>query len=340
MKINKRLFLTLALGAVLVGCASKQEKTTEQTEPTKVLVKTEAATVQTVAQTEEFTANIEPYKKNYITPAVQGVRIDRILVDVGDRVKKGQLLVEMDPTNYNQQRVNLQNAQDTYDRTKKVFEVGGVSQQQLDQALNNLTLQKEVIKNLEKNIKLLSPINGVVTARNDEAGNLFGNQPILQVMQIDRLKVTVSISEQFYTAVKLGTPVKVGVDIFPGEEFEGKVTLIHPAMDAATRTFTVEVTIPNANERLRPGMFSRSTFNMGNRESVMISDVAVARQAGTSERYAFVEKDGVAERRVVKLGRQVGDKVEILSGIEAGEKVIVTGLSKLEQGTAVEVQNQ
>ena len=197
MKINKRLFLTLALGAVLVGCASKQEKTTEQTEPTKVLVKTEAATVQTVAQTEEFTANIEPYKKNYITPAVQGVRIDRILVDVGDRVKKGQLLVEMDPTNYNQQRVNLQNAQDTYDRTKKVFEVGGVSQQQLDQALNNLTLQKEVIKNLEKNIKLLSPINGVVTARNDESGNLFGKQPILQVMQIDSLKVTVILSEQF-----------------------------------------------------------------------------------------------------------------------------------------------
>ncbi|MBP3426337.1 MAG: efflux RND transporter periplasmic adaptor subunit [Rikenellaceae bacterium] len=333
------MFLTLALGTVLVGCGGKQEATTAQTETAKVLVKTETAITQTVAQTEEFTANIEPYKKNYITPAVQGVRIDRILVDVGDRVKKGQLLVEMDPTNYNQQRVNLQNAQDTYDRTKKVFEVGGVSQQQLDQAHNNLTLQKEVIANLEKNIKLLSPINGVVTARNDEAGNLFANQPILQVMQIDRLKVTVNISEQFYPVVKLGTPVKVGVDIFPGEEFDGKVTLIYPAMDAATRTFTVEITIPNASERLRPGMFSRSTFNMGNRESVMISDVAVARQAGTAERYAFVEKDGVAERRVVRLGRQVGNLVEVLSGIEAGEKVIVTGLSKLEQGTPVEVQN-
>ena len=339
MKINKRMFLTLALGAVLVGCGGAQQANTNaQTEDTKVLVKTEAATTQTVAQTEVFTANIEPYKKNYITPAVQGVRIDRILVDVGDRVRKGQLLVEMDPTNYNQQKVNLQNAKDTYECTRKVFEVGGVSQQQLDQAHNNLTLQQEVIANLEKNIKLLSPINGVVTARNDEAGNLFSNQPILQVMQINPLKVTVSISEQFYTAVKLGTPVKIGVDIFPGEEFDGKVTLIYPAMDPATRTFTVEVTIPNTNERLRPGMFSRSTFNMGNRESVMISDVAVARQVGTAERYAFVEKDGVAERRVVRLGRQVGNKIEVLDGIEAGEMVIVTGMSKLEQGTPVEVQ--
>ncbi|MBR5455020.1 MAG: efflux RND transporter periplasmic adaptor subunit, partial [Rikenellaceae bacterium] len=131
---------------------------------------------------------------------------------------------------------------------------------------------------------------------------------------------------------------KIGVDIFPGEEFEGKVTLIHPAMDAVTRTFTVEVTIPNANERLRPGMFSRSIFNMGNRESVMISDVAISRQAGTNERYAFVINDGVAERRVITLGRQVGNKVEVLSGIEAGEQVAVTSMSKLDQGTLVEVQ--
>lgn len=340
MKMSKRFFLTLALGAVLVGCGTGQQKAEQKdTEQKALLIKTEQATTQTVAQTEEFTANIEPYKKNYITPAVQGVRIDRILVDVGDRVKKGQLLVEMDPTNYNQQLVNLQNAKDTYDRTRKVYEAGGVSQQQLDQAANALSIQQEVIENLKKNIRLLSPINGVVTARNDEAGNLFANQPILQVMQIDKLKVTVSISEKYYTVVKLGTPVAVSVDIFPGESFEGKVTLIHPAMDATTRTFTVEVTIPNGKERLRPGMFSRSVINMGNRESVMISDVAVQRQIGTNERYAFVIKDGVAERRVVTVGRQVGNKVEILSGIEAGEQVAVTGMSKLEQGREVEVQN-
>lgn len=339
MKFNKKMFLTLALGAVLVGCGSGQQVAQKDTEQKPLLIKTAEAATQTVAQTEEFTANIEPYKKNFITPAVQGVRIDRILVDVGDRVRKGQLVAEMDPTNYNQQLVNLQNAQDTYDRTLKVFEAGGVSQQQLDQAFNNLSIQKEVIENLKKNIKLLSPIDGVVTMRNEEEGNLFANQPILQVMQINKLKVTVSISEQYYTAVKLGTPVAVGVDIFPGESFEGKVTLIHPAMDAATRTFTVEVTIPNGKERLRPGMFSRSVINMGNRESVMIPDVAIQRQIGTNERFVYVIKNGVAERRVVTLGRQIGDKVEALSGVESGEQVAVTGLSKLEQGRAVEVQN-
>ncbi|MBO5771417.1 MAG: efflux RND transporter periplasmic adaptor subunit [Alistipes sp.] len=329
----------MALGVVLVSCDDTKSAQQQQVETsTSVLVKTAPATVQTVSQTEVFTANIEPYKKNYITPAVQGVRIDRILVDVGDRVKKGQLLVEMDPTNYNQQLVNLQNARDTYERTKKVFEVGGVSQQQLDQAANALSIQEEVAANLKKNISLLSPISGVITARNDEAGNLFSNQPILQVMQIDKLKVTVNISEQFYSAVKVGTPVSLAVDVFPGESFDGKVTLVYPAMDAATRTFTVEVTIPNAKERLRPGMFSRSTINMGDRESVMISDVAVSRQVGTSERYVFVEKGGVAERRVVRLGRQEGNLIEVLDGVEAGENVIVTGLSKLEQGTAVEVQ--
>lgn len=338
MTINKRMFLALALGVALVGCDGKKAEQKKEKEKA-VLIKTEEIATQQVAQTEEFTATIEPYKKNFITPAVQGVRIDRILVDVGDRVKQGQLVAEMDPTNYNQQLVNLQNAKDTYERTKKVFEAGGVSQQQLDQTYNNLSIQQEILDNLKKNIKLLSPIDGVITMRNEEAGNLFSNQPIFQVMQINKLKVKVNISEQFYPVVKVGTPVAVSVDIFPDEVFEGKVTLIHPAMDATTRTFTVEVTIPNAKERLRPGMFSRSVINMGERESVMIPDVAIQRQAGTNERFVFVIKDGVAERRVVTLGRQVGNKIEALSGVEAGEQIAVTGISKLDQGRAVEVQN-
>lgn len=335
--MKKNVLLALA-AVVLVGCGQKSTTTTAVDK--KVIVKTAPAEARVIAQSEEFTANIEPFKQNYITPAVSGVRINRIMVDVGDRVRKGQLLVEMDPTNYNQQLVNLKNAQDTYDRTKKVFDVGGVSQQSLDQAENSLKIQKEVVDNLKKNIELLSPIDGVVTARNDEEGDLFGNSPILQVMQTNKLKVTVSISEQYYTTVKIGTPVAVNVDVYPGETFAGKVTLIHPAMDAATRTFTVEVTIPNAKERLRPGMFARTVFNMGDKPAVMVSDVAIQRQAGTNERYVYVIKDGKAERRVVETGRQIDGMIDLLSGVAVGEEVAVTSLSKLATGTEVEIQNK
>lgn len=140
---------------------------------------------------------------------------------------------------------------------------------------NTLNLQTEVVEQMRKNSEIKSPISGIVTARNYENGDLFASMPILHIMQINRLKVMANVSEQYYPNVKVGQTVEISVDIFPGEVFEGKVSRINPALDAATRTFGVEVTIPNANERLRPGMFARATFNMGQREAVMVDDIAV-----------------------------------------------------------------
>lgn len=120
--------------------------------------------------------------------------------------------------------------------------------------------------------------------------------------------------------------------------FAGKVSLIYPALDASTRTFTVEVTVPNGNEKLRPGMFARSTFNMGDKEGIMVPDVAVLKQVGSSERYLYVVKDGKAERRSVKVGRQIGSDVDILSGVADGEQIAVTALSRLADGVEVEVK--
>ena len=115
--------------------------------------------------------------------------------------------------------------------------------------------------------------------------------------------------------------------------FAGKVSLIYPALDASTRTFTVEVTVPNGNEKLRPGMFARSTFNMGDKEGIMVPDVAVLKQVGSSERYLYVVEDGKAERRSVKVGRQIGSDVDILSGVADGEQIAVTA-----DGVEVEVK--
>ena len=263
---------------------------------------------------------------------------DRILVDVGSRVKAGQLLVTLDPTQYNQQRLQYQTALDDYNRLVPVYEAGGISAQQLEQTKAALDVQKEVLDNLKKNIEMRSPIAGVVTARNYEAGNLFTGTPVLHVMQINPLKIIANIQEQYYPAVKLGMPVEIRTDIFPGEVFAGKVSLIYPALDASTRTFTVEVTVPNGNEKLRPGMFARSTFNMGDKEGIMVPDVAVLKQVGSSERYLYVVKDGKAERRSVKVGRQIGSDVDILSGVADGAQIAVTALSRLADGVEVEVK--
>lgn len=334
----KKILMMIAAAAMTAGCTGKRT-TASAPEENRVLTRGVVAEETAVRLIEEFTSEIEPYRENDITPAASGVHIDRILVEVGDAVREGQLVVSLDPTQYTQQLVQLQTIESDYNRLLPVYEAGGISAQQIEQARAQLDVQREVVANLKKNIEVRSPISGVVTARNYESGDLFAQQPILHIMQIDPLKVIVNISEQFFPQVKVGMPVDLYVDIFPGEIFAGRVSLIYPALDAATRTFKVEVTVPNGAGRLRPGMYARTAFDMGGKTGVMVPDVAVQKQVGSAERYVYViVGDTVAERRSVEVGRQIGDRVDILRGVTAGEQVAVTALSKLFDGARVEIK--
>ena len=180
----KRVLVMLVAAAMAASCTGKKQAESTASDE-KVLTKTVPAALRVIEQNEVYTSEIEPYKENDITPAVSGVHIDRILVDVGSRVKAGQLLVTLDPTQYNQQRLQYQTALDDYNRLVPVYEAGGISAQQLEQTKAALDVQKEVLDNLRKNIEMRSPIAGVVTARNYEAGNLFTGTPVLHVMQIN-----------------------------------------------------------------------------------------------------------------------------------------------------------
>ena len=335
----KKSLMFMFMAASLVACNSKSAEKTAVVEDEAVIVKTVTAEVQTVDILEVYTSEIMAYKENDITPAAQGLHIDRIHVDVGDRVYQGQTLVTLDQTTLKQQELNLATTQDNYDRMVPVHAAGGISDQQLTQMKNTLDLQKEVVENLRKNSTIKSPISGVVTARNFENGDLFASMPILHIMQIDKLKVMANVSEQYFTSVKVGDKVTIEVDIYPGQQFEGEVSRINPAFDARTRTFSVEITIPNKSMELRPGMYARAIFNMGQRQSIMVSDKAIQKQAGSSERYVYVIENGEAHYRFVTDGRRVGDMIEILDGVEAGEEVAVTSFTRLMNGKKVTVDN-
>ena len=129
----KKTAVILFAAAALAGCKGKNGAGDVQ-QDNRVLTKTETAESATVQLTEEFTSEIEPYKENDITPAASGVHIDRILVEVGDPVREGQLIVTLDPTQYTQQLVQLKTVEDDYNRLLPVYEAGGISAQQIQQA--------------------------------------------------------------------------------------------------------------------------------------------------------------------------------------------------------------
>lgn len=335
MKMQLMGIAALVLSGATIGCSGDKVAEAEKLP----LVKLAQAQRTMVEQQAEFTGAILPYLENNISPSM-GLRIDQIRVDVGDNVRKGQVLVVMDKSQYLQSEVQMSNLETDYARMKALYADGGISKQQLDQLETQLNVTRHANKNLKENADLISPITGVVTKRVFDPGDVYspGAGGILTIMQLDRVKVLANVSEQYFTKVKVGMPVDIALDVYPGEKFEGKVSLIHPALDAATRTFTAEVTIPNANMKLRPGMFSRVTFNFGEQNHVLVPDVAVQKQVGTNERYVYVmQADSTVDRRTVNLGRVVGSNFEILSGVQDKEEVVIAGATKLLNGGKVKV---
>ena len=313
-------------------------KSSEELEAVNVKVKTVSA--RDVDQLVEFSANVESDVVNKIAPQAP-TRIRKINVEVGDRVSAGQTLVLLDNNNETQLQAQLQQLETEFNRVDVLYQAGGVSRSQWEQAKTQLDVMRQSMKNIEENTRLVSPINGVVTARNYDNGDLYsGAQPVLVVEKLSTVKILLDVNEQYFRNVRVGMPVdQITLDAYPGETFQGKVSIIHPTLNTQTRTFQIEVTIANNNQRVRPGMFARVTLNFGSQHHILVPDQAVVKQTGSGERFVYVVNDGRAYHRTIELGRRIGAEYEIIDGLHENDVVVVFGQTLLTDGRQVNVLN-
>ena len=338
MKYIKTLSLS-ALALLAVSCGNKSEEKAEETQvQEKVQVKIAKVTSADIPQTETYTATVESDMKNNIAPNAS-YRIEKIYVEVGDQVRKGQVLVQLDASSMQQMKLQLENQKVEFGRTEQLYQVGGASKAEYDNAKMQLDVISTQYKQLVENTQLLSPISGVVTARNYDNGDLYssGSGPVLTIEQTNPVKVMVNISEEYYKKVYKGMSVDIDLDAYKGETFNGKVTVVYPTVDVATHTFPVEVTISNPAQKVRPGMFARATVNFGSLNHVLVPDEALVKQIGAGDRYVYVYKDGKVSYNKVELGQHIGTNYEIISGVNPGDEVVVAGQARLANGKEVEV---
>ena len=342
--IKNVILSTLAI-AVLAGCSGKKDSDKDTSVVEAIPVKVQKLEKENIARTLDYTANLQADEQVYYAPAATG-RIEKIYVEVGDRIKKGQLLVEMDRTNLQQAEVQLKNLETEYNRAKMLNETQSISKQAYDAAVTQYEVAKSNVDFLKENTRMLAPFNGVVTGKYFENGEVYtgaafggASKPsIIAIEKINPLKAYVNLSEQYFLSVKKGTKVELKSSLYPDRIFEGQVSIVYPTIDPASRTFTVEVKIPNDDEALRPGMYGTINFFIGNTETVVVPAIAVLKLQGANDRYVFINKDGKAKRVSVNLGKRCEDKIELISDeIQEGDELIVVGQGRVIDGSPITI---
>ena len=339
-KTIKTLSLAVLSAGLLASCSSSSSSkaTEEQSADTVRLVEVAPAEMRALNLSEEFTAQLEAKVVNNIT-AQAGGRLKQLLVKVGDRVGAGQAVARMEATQAAQAQIQLADAKTNFARMDELYKVGGVSKAQWEQAKSAVDQAKLAYGNAAENTVLRSPISGFVTAKNYDNGDMTSPQlPVVVIQQIAPVKAIIGVSEQYYSYLKKGAAATLSVDALGEETFSGIVTNIFPTLDPVTHTVSTEIEIANKDLKLRPGMYARVHLDFGTKEALTVPDKAIVRQAGSGARYVYVFSGGKAVYRAVELGQQQGDLYEVVSGLNAGDQVIISAPSNLKNGLSVKLR--
>ena len=333
----KKIVLLMAAVVSLISCGKQEAQTTQEAERVEV-VSTMTLQEQEIARVITISTNLQGYLTQNVAPSLTG-KIEHIFVEVGDRVKEGDMLVRMDQNQYLTSKIQLANLEIEMGRLEALLETGSVSQQTYDQTKVSYDQLKQNLSFLETNTYVKAPFEGVIAAKTYEDGELYGGQPIVVLTQVNKLKALVAIPEKYYPLVKEGMKLTVKSDIYPSETFPATIEVVYPTIDAASHTFQCKVVIPNASEKLRPGMYVTTTLGLGKENTIVVPYQSVEKLIGSNERYVFINENGYAKRVSVKLGQRFDENVEIISPeIKAGVEYIHVGQRKLVDGVKIQIK--
>ena len=343
MNKNIRTLAIIAAVAVLTACGGKgsagsKGATTTQKESERVKVLTLES--ERIAKTLELSATLEGYETMNISPSVTG-HIEHIYVEVGSRVQKGTMLVRMDQTQLNTTRINLASTKTEFERVSALKQSGSISEQVYDQTKAGYDQLVENEKFLDQNTFVKAQFAGVISAKNYEDGEMYTGAPILTLTQINRLKAIINIPETYFPMVRQGMKVEVESDIYPGTVFPATIEIVYPTIDASSHTFQAKLNIPNAAEKIRPGMYVRTRLAVGEVDAMVVPYQSVLKLTGSNDRYVFVADGNTARRVPVTLGQRFDDRIEINpinpGDLKAGDRLVITGQARLIDGSTLEI---
>ena len=348
-KITLLIMVLMAFSAALLlaGCQDQEsmaiaENTTQEAPATPVAVMiVEPVSMRDVIFLPGETEAFEDVK----VAANTAGRVDWIGPREGQKVNKGDLLVKIDVSalkaSLDRAEAAYKLADDLYQRRLRLYDNKIIAREELDQSETQRTLaltDLEQIKVRYNHGFPKSPITGIINYLYIDEGEYADmGKPIVDIVNIDKIKINVRVPELDVRFVKKGQPTPVKIDAFPERTLIGTVDFVSFKADSATKTFLVRSIIDNPDHDIRPGMIGRVAFvRRVIADAVAVPLFAMVDKGG--ERIVFVEKDGVAESRTISIGVIEGDRVQVIGGLNAGDHLIVKGHTEVEDGMKVIVR--
>lgn len=296
---------------------------------------------QSVAGSLQLPATLEPSKQADISATTSG-KISSLRIALGSVVGAGQVIGTVDTR---QQQINLKDAKDAlnkaqrdYQLNKELFEGNAGTAQSVKDAERTLESARAKLSQLSQQLgdaSIKAPISGIISAKTGEVGEYANpGTAIATVVDIYNLKAVVFVSEKDVYKLKLNQTASITADVLQGKSFNGKVSFISPIGDE-NHNYRVELAVNNKSAVLKAGTYIAINFNLGNElQALQIPKIALVE--GTKNPFVYVAKGTKAEVLKITLGREFGEYVEVLSGLQEGDEVIVSGQINLINGSKIE----
>jgi membrane fusion protein (multidrug efflux system) len=289
------------------------------------------------------TGTIMPVRAVELVPNAPG-RVTGVPVSSGQQVAAGDLLIQLDDRAARaalaDAEATLREAQQAYTRIERLAESNAAAESRLESARADLHRAEAAVMAADADLEdrtITAPFDGTLGVIDiDEGAYLDGTTPVTRLSDLSSVEVSASLPERYFESVKPGQTLQVTTPAYPGETFEGRITLRAPEIDRDTRSFEMRAEIANPDRRLAGGMFARSRLLLGSYDGVAIPAAAIISEGLKS--YVYTVADGTATRIDIDPGKSLGELTEVRGGMALGDRVVVAGWDQLSDGAAVSVE--
>lgn len=343
------ILLTVSLSVLIVACGKSDAKTNDNAsvrDQKLVMVRVQEVQPVPFAEVLNATGIVKAFEDIMLSPEEGGV-IKEWKVEKGQRVAKGQVLAilkdDLLQANYDAALAQYKLAELNYSKQEKIYTEQAISEMQLKSSEYNRDAAKAqvdiALARLERS-KLRSPINGILNDRFVDEGEFAPPAvPVAHLVNVGTVKVVADVSERHASSVAVGTQVRVMVDAIGADTLLSKVSFVGAAVSPNNRTLPVEIILPNPQQRLKPEMVARVQIIRSKRQDAILINESIIQQVDRNKMVVYVVRNGIAEERVVKIGSRQNGMVEIVDGLKAGDRLIISGFQKLVNGQPVQVSS-